>query len=621
MKKIISCIVALSMMMSMVLTVNADETETSLDAFTKLDGTKITKVFKKNGAEGSVSSNKVALSNGQSAVMMYRNVDLGAGVDKAIVDLRGDATYKANIKIYAYPAGTAPFIDYTDNSFIRDTTPGSGKNYNCEGGTLWKPSNGGEYPTVGMLSIAPNTDNVFAGWSTEGVYEIPITGGGALRGKYDIFVGANYGDFYGITFTEHKNNAYEEMPITNAIALGSTNVTGNKVVCSTGQQKLIVYKNVDFGKLGAKSMTVYAGGKDSIINLNMYLVRPENDKYTDSDGNLINGYTVSNNSLQAEGDASTVGGTLWKNFDDPKNWEKTALFFNLNEAKSGDNQFNMAVYGVYNVYVGLTFGDFYGIKFTEYTESDLALNISETEFSAKNYYEKATYPSANKDTGVFGQWADGKDGNNYAMWYANFGDTASAKTVDVYYGAPKENAGAYVSLYADSVSEENRIARGVMTYQDGMYWGVSDKFITIPVTKALTGIHKLYLKVETSGYPTSIDGAGDITKFVFNDVSGYKQTSNVYGNALHTSVIYNNADDNAKVMYVAAIYDGNDRLVNVADTTFVETEGLNVKDLSVSTSTLPAGTYKAKGFVWNAEDLSPFDGKTFDPITIERVTE
>ena len=618
MKKIISWIVALSMMMSMVLTVNADETETSLDAFTKLDGTKITKVFKKNGTEGSVSDNKVALSNEHSAVMMYRNVNLDAGVDKAIVDLRAATTDAANIKIYAYPAGTAPFIDYTDNSFIRDTTT-SGKDYNCEGGTLWKPSNGGEYTNVGTLSIAPDTDNVFAGWSTEGVYEIPITGGGALRGNYDIFVGANYGDFYGISFTEHKNNAYEYMPITNAIALGTTEVateSGSTFVrCSSAPQSLIVYKNVDFGEMGAKAMSVFAGGGNA--NLNMYFVRPDADNYTDKAGKLINGYTVNGNSLKAEGAGSNVGGTLWKNLTIPTSWSSNEVFFNLSEAHNGGNAFSMSLTGVYNVYVGLTYGNFYGIQFAEFTEADLALDINGTEFSAKNYYKKATYPSADANTGVFGAWANGGANNGYAMWYANFGETAAVKTVDVYYGAAKVNAGAYVSLYADEVTEENRIARGVMTYQDGMDWGVSDKYITIPVTKALTGIHKLYLKVETSGYTTSDDGAGDITKFVFNDVSGYKQTSNVYGNALHTSVIYNNADDSAQVMYIAAIYDEKDRLVNVAATTFEETEGLNVKDLSVSTSTLSAGTYKAKGFVWNAEDISPLGMQEFDAVTVE----
>ena len=192
MKKLISMVLALSMMMSISFMAKAEEA--SFDAYSgKITALQNSAVFGNNGSY-SATGNRIQFSNG-GGVVMYRNVDFGEnGVKTAIVDLAADAVNTAVLKIYAYPAGTAPFIK--NNTFDYDT-------YKVESGFIWSRTVAGqEADCIGMINI-DGTKNKFSGWSEgNNAFEIPITAGNKLTGKYDLFIGANYGDFYGISFEE-----------------------------------------------------------------------------------------------------------------------------------------------------------------------------------------------------------------------------------------------------------------------------------------------------------------------------------------------------------------------------------------------------------------------------------
>lgn len=768
MKKLISVAVALSMMMSMTFAVKAEDTV--IDAYSaKITASQNSGIFKNNGVSGTLTGNKVALSQNGAAITMFQNVDFGEnGVKSAVVDLAGDVSWNNDwIRIYAYPAGTAPFIDYATMAYRDNNT------YKCEGGKLWRPNNGGEYENVGALTI-DGTNVKFTGWN-EGAnaFEIPITGGNKLKGKYDIFVGANKGDFFGISFNkyektaynsfawndydyvsnentvENQNNklafsnrasiivyknvdfgnvgikslnleyapgksdsngagsninfylfkqgelydnagnlnskykfdssqvkyteddravipnkyqgfksapgdewkratykmeiengcsyrgvydvvigmnwgdywgmtfepiahdtvsAYGELNANQAINLGDKPYNTQKHIKMTGGNNLVLYKNVDFGTDGASKIKLFVSSDTERSNMNMYLVKPEGDAYVDEIGRL-NGYTVTNNSLKQIGANTNVGGTMWYNFTLNNNWAQGGGEITISFADANYNS-NTPVTGVYDVYIGLTRGDFYGIQFLQADPAeDYKLDVATTEFSAKNYYKKTTYPSATSSTGVFGAWGNEWDhgaNKRYVEWYADFGNTASLKTVDIYYGVDKDYANSYATIYADEIAESNIVARGVMKYQDGMTWGASNKYMTLPVVKELTGVHKLYLCVEDSPYDwcneTSGNPAGDITKFVFRNASNYTKIDEAYVGEQHSSLIFNK-ESNTKILHALAVYvDGN--LEKVSVNTISPKDGLNTSELSLSTEDI-TGEYTVKSFVWNYENIAP----------------
>ena len=479
----------------------------------------------------------------KSGLIVYRDVDFGnVGVKGLNLELALSSANNAGITVFLVKKGDVYNEDWTLK-----------EGYTESGNQIQK--NGNNIASAGSKAFTAESDK---NWKKE-TYTIDISNGTNYRGVYDVVIGVRNGIFYGMTFEmiEHETtSAYTKLAAEKAINLGdSTFSTSAKCYAmSSGSKKMVLYKNVDFGEKGANKIILDAKlFTNDAKGMRIYLVRPDEDQYTDELGRL-NGYTLSQNYIMK--DVDRVPGTMGTTFSTGYGVQKE-VEINIADANYTDGP---VITGVYNVYVGLEAGNFYGIQFVEAA----ALDVNTTEFSAKNYNSKTNYPLANMTTGKVTNWGDYWDAGaekRYAMWYADFGNEAGLATVDVYYGVTKEYANCYVTLYADEFSENNILARGVLTYQEGMDWSTTDKYMTLPVKKTLTGVHKIYLSVENSPYLTGSNPAGNIVKFVFNNADNYTRINSTYGNEEHSSLIFNKENDN-RVFHALAIY-LNDRLIDV----------------------------------------------------------
>ena len=592
MKKIVSLVLALSMIMTVSFVVNAENTsnEGSVSAYKEFTAAEAVNFA---GANYSTNAGCYSMSSGTKLVL-YRNVDFGnISANKIKLFASNTAGASGMMRLYLVRPEDDIYVD--EKGYLSDK-------YVLNSNTFKEVASGNTVQvTMGHQFTATKS------WQKEEfVFDFADSyyTGGPVSGVYNVYIGLDKGNFYGMQFEGlglEPKSAYEEFTAAEAINFaGATYSTNAGCYSMSSGTRMVLFRNVDFGNLGSEQVKLFASNTAGASGMmRLYLVRPEDDIYVDEKGYLSDKYVLNSNTFKEVASGNTVQVTMGHQFTATKSWQKEEFVFDFADSYYTGGP----VSGVYNVYIGLDKGNFYGMQFVERTP----LNAWEDSFSGLNYTGKTTYPGVNTTIGTLNKWGDSWDDGaekRYAMWYADFGSEEKLATVDVYYGIAEQWANCYVTLYADEIGEDNIIARGVLTYQESMDWATTDKYMTLPVKKTLTGVHKIYLSVEESPYLTESNPAGNIVKFVFNNADNYTRINSTYGNEEHSSLIFNKENENT-VFHALAIY-RNDKLIDAAVKVITPAEGLNSSELSVSTENIEAG-YTVKTFVWDYETLAPLE--------------
>lgn len=262
-----------------------------------------------------------------------------------------------------------------------------------------------------------------------------------------------------------------------------------------------------------------------------------------------------------------------------------------------------------------------------------SIDIGSDALNISNY---AAVSGVRVNPTFFGGFSDGVE---YVRWNnVDFGEEQALRTVTFSYGTTHEYQNTVMTLRLDSPTGEV-IAKAAAKYADGINWE-APVTITVPMIKGVTGQHSVYLKVEQGDYTNTAkgkDGQETLAANIFNiefkkvedktyDVAYdkatyYKKDATSYeALAYDATLTFIGASDVTSVIFAEAIYDSNNKLVDVALSNIaVEQNKLNTASLSVKhNKELPAGTYKVKSFVWNGTGFAPLNGEAvvLDTITV-----
>ncbi len=246
-------------------------------------------------------------------------------------------------------------------------------------------------------------------------------------------------------------------------------------------------------------------------------------------------------------------------------------------------------------------------------------SLFNTDFGVLNYAQTS---GANVLKNKFG----GMLNKNILWTNVDFGTEAKAVDVTIGIAFNRLSAGASVTLYADSISPENKIGEYITSSQTGVNeWFGDTKFNrTFPLTKYMSGVHNIYVEV-TNSEAATMDTGCDIFSFSFDQVAdtGYR----IYNNIVQSKQNADSAQDhnwlgnqavitfmgdavnNSSIVFGAAIYDSTNKLVDVDVMQTTVADGLNSASAFVTSKELGSGSYTYKYFVWDGTTVAPiFEG-------------
>ena len=245
-----------------------------------------------------------------------------------------------------------------------------------------------------------------------------------------------------------------------------------------------------------------------------------------------------------------------------------------------------------------------------------ALDADEIVLDSSNYSGKGgdtSQFSINSTSGCF----QGFNKEQYVYWNnVDFGSESKLRNLTVGYGLGTTGANCYVTVRLDSASGKI-IAQGIMKWISGIGWN-TPKYLTVPVTEEVTGIHDIYVSVEyddAEGYRYGTRG-GNIFGLDFAPVEGNYLTSyNTYGDYARTSkapvdmktvlTFLKDETTPANVAFVTAVYNSDNVLVGVDYTDKAVTDGVNSLTSKISYSVIGNDDYKVKGYIWDSETIKP----------------
>ena len=244
------------------------------------------------------------------------------------------------------------------------------------------------------------------------------------------------------------------------------------------------------------------------------------------------------------------------------------------------------------------------------------LNVEETVFDVSN--ETSVGGGAKENATFFGAMTSSAA---YICWKdVDFGDTAWPMTVTASYGVGGANNGSDIVIKTDSVNGDV-IARIPMPMKDGGGWE-KPKSETAVLLKEVTGVHDMYVMLETTEYTYTAQG-GNIFSIDFEPAKGKYASSynllslNKVPKKLKANVSFLNDEDNPdEMMYSFAIYDSESMLISVDSKKETVTDGINVFERTLDyTSMQEPDDYTVKVFLWDVA-MKPINSEIVGNYTI-----
>ena len=264
------------------------------------------------------------------------------------------------------------------------------------------------------------------------------------------------------------------------------------------------------------------------------------------------------------------------------------------------------VQGIHDLYV-LFESDFGSIQSFTFMSEDSAY-IENIIFSTDTY-DSVKSSKVTASGGYFGGW------NNNGVWVkwedVDFGNEAKLRYVDISYGLPSNYGNSLISIRIDSPT--GTIIAQAMARKTGGW--TAFKNVEVPVTATVTGVHDIYLTVETSSY--LIKGrAGNIKGFRFYPADGViaEYSYEGYHPTLDSKaplsidghfVLGNEFQE--RLFLVLAIYASDGKLINIDVDYITPEEDINISDLSIEYKEEYGSDYTVRGFIWRSENSSPIE--------------
>ncbi len=238
-----------------------------------------------------------------------------------------------------------------------------------------------------------------------------------------------------------------------------------------------------------------------------------------------------------------------------------------------------------------------------------ARNLDDLLFNTQTYSAGSGTPQWEAG---YGQFEGFNVEGAWARWdLINFGEEAKNRivTIKASVGAPFRNA--LIRLRIDSPTGPI-IAEATLKDAPGLDWGTPTT-LTAPVIADVTGIHSIYMSVESGPYMEGAHKAGNVWEFDFTpqeekimasfETLGY--TNNPQELATTVTFIKDGEMKADRVIVTTAAYNQDGKLIGVDTDTVEAKDGLNAVQCSVPYGDVQDQSYALRAYIWDADTFAP----------------